>query len=118
MAIPFTTILAYAVGFPEAWKDTPWNDGEPVVKVGKKIFAFLNPDVGGCPTVTVKLTPELCELWLSRPHTFAPAYVGRFGWMGIRILDQDDWSTAQEGMAVSYQLIAPRKLARQLAPRL
>jgi hypothetical protein len=41
MARPRTTrlkILEFALGFPDAYEDHPWE--EDVVKVGKKIFVF------------------------------------------------------------------------------
>ena len=33
-------LLAHCVAKPGAWEDEPW-DGDVVVKVGSKIFAFL-----------------------------------------------------------------------------
>jgi predicted DNA-binding protein (MmcQ/YjbR family) len=33
-------LAAYCLGKPGAWRDQPW-EGDVVVKVGSKIFAFL-----------------------------------------------------------------------------
>ena len=40
-------LLAYCLAKPGAWQDEPW-EGDVVVKVGAKIFAFLGlGDFGG-----------------------------------------------------------------------
>lgn len=100
------TVQDYCLTFPGAYIDYPW--GEPVVKVGKKIFVFFgrSQDV---VTVTVKLTEELRELWLQRPDAYIPAYVGRYGWCGLHLVHADAWDLAQEGIAVSYQLVTRRR---------
>jgi predicted DNA-binding protein (MmcQ/YjbR family) len=101
-------VLDWCLTFEEAWLDRPWGD-ETVVKVGKKIFAFTGGHDSGAVTVTVKLDLDRREHWSALPHTFVPAYVGRYGWMGIRLVDHAAWELAQEGIAVSYQLIRRRK---------
>jgi predicted DNA-binding protein (MmcQ/YjbR family) len=46
-------LLAYCLAKPGAWQDEPW-DGDVVVKVGSKIFAFL----GSGSAVGVKCGPN------------------------------------------------------------
>ena len=54
--------LRFALGFPEAWQDTPW-DGDVVAKVGKKIFVFFGtgevPSVGVVPISGTVVVDEL-----------------------------------------------------------
>lgn len=70
-------LLQHCLSKPGAWEDSPW--GDPVVKVGAKIFAFV-----GAATVGVKcgLTRDEADEWLRRyPDDARPmAYIGRSGW--------------------------------------
>ncbi len=95
-------IRSYCLSFPGAYEDHPW--GEAVFKAGKKIFVFAALNTA-LPTVTVKLTPELRDLWLQSDNAFIPAYVGRYGWCGIRLTGAAAWNRAEEGIAVSYHLV-------------
>lgn len=61
-------------------------------------------------SVTVKMPPEMRELYDQYPSTYIPAYVGRYGWRGLHVRSGQDWERAQEAIAVSYRLIAPRRL--------
>ncbi|WP_238015254.1 MmcQ/YjbR family DNA-binding protein [Dactylosporangium sp. AC04546] len=78
-------LLAHCLAKPGAWEDQPW-EGDVVVKVGGKIFAF----VGGpeSSTVGVKCAPsrEAADEWLHRyPDDVAVMpYIGRSGWNTLR----------------------------------
>ena len=79
-------LLAYCLAKPGAWPDQPW-EGDDVVKVGAKIFAFLgSPDAD---TVGVKCGAgrEEADEWLMRypdDATVMP-YIGRSGWNTLRV---------------------------------
>jgi predicted DNA-binding protein (MmcQ/YjbR family) len=91
-------LLAYCLAKPGAWQDEPW-DGDVVVKVSSKIFAFLGsgpstgPEPGPEPAreaaVGLKCgrTRELADEWLARYPEDASvmAYIGRSGWNSLRI---------------------------------
>jgi predicted DNA-binding protein (MmcQ/YjbR family) len=77
-------LLAYCLAKPGAWQDEPW-EGDVVVKVATKIFAFL----GSESSVGVKCgrSREEADEWARRyPHdaTVMP-YIGRFGWNALRL---------------------------------
>jgi predicted DNA-binding protein (MmcQ/YjbR family) len=82
-------LLAYCLAKPGAWQDEPW-EGDVVVKVGPKIFAFLGgePERGGSPSVGLKCgaTREIADEWLARypAEATAMAYIGRSGWNTLR----------------------------------
>ena len=75
------------------------------LKLKKKIFVFFAGVDPQWEAITVKVTPELREVWLGRSDTFIPSYVGRFGWCGIRLKDQPSLELAFEGIAISYGLV-------------
>ena len=62
-------LLAYCLAKPGAWQDEPW-EGDIVVKVGSRIFAFLGAEHGSTkPGATIGLkcgpTRELADEWLA-----------------------------------------------------
>jgi predicted DNA-binding protein (MmcQ/YjbR family) len=95
-------LLAYCLAKPGAWQDEPW-EGDVVVKVSSKVFAFLGagpssgPAAGAEPgpepawgaAVGLKCgrTRELADEWLARYPGDASvmAYIGRSGWNSLRI---------------------------------
>ena len=105
----------FALGLPEAWEDTPWDD-HPVVKVGKKIFVFLGEESELGPGMTVKL-PESAEPALMLECTERTGYgLGKAGWVTVHLDGTDcppvdvlgDW------LDESYRAIAPKKLVHEL----
>jgi len=93
-------LLSYCLDKPGAWQDQPW-EGDVVVKVAAKIFAFLgsaSEETGGMvPTrgdeaplaIGLKCGPsrEVADEWLMRYPDDASvmAYIGRSGWNTLRI---------------------------------
>ncbi len=77
-------LLQHCLDKPGAWQDEPW-EGDVVVKVGPKIFAFL----GSGTSVGVKCaaTREEADEWLARYPDDASvmAYIGRSGWNTLRL---------------------------------
>lgn len=73
--------LAYCLAKPGAWQDEPW-EGDVVVKVGAKIFAFFGS--GASETVGLKCgqSREEADEWLVRfpKDASVMAYIGRSGW--------------------------------------
>lgn len=72
-------LLAYCLAKPGAWRDEPW-EGEPVAKVGSKIFAFIG--LGGGVGLKCGATREEADEWLARYPAAARVmpYIGRSGW--------------------------------------
>jgi len=102
-------LLRYCLAKPGAWLDEPW-EGDEVVKVGDKIFAFLGSADSAKPTVGLKCgrtSDEAGELRARYPkHVTASAYVGRYGWNTITVagLPADEVQELVDGsydMAVS-----------------
>jgi predicted DNA-binding protein (MmcQ/YjbR family) len=116
MAQPLATrrwILSYALGFPGAWEDHPWE--EDVVKVGKKIFVFLGMDESEDPAMTVKLDDSL-EQALSVPGAAPTGYgLGRWGWVTIPFRDTTPpLDVLKDWVDESYRKVAPKDLVAAL----
>src|SRR3954469_18768421 len=79
-------VVAFCLWKPGAWLDEPW-EGDEVVKVGDKIFAFLGSVDAPAPSVGLKCgrtADEAGELRARSPgHVSASPYVGRYGWNTI-----------------------------------
>lgn len=69
------------------------------------------------PAVSVKASREDQQALLAQGQPFFyPAYVGPKGWIGVDLTSRlVDWTEVEELIADSYRLIAPKKLAAQMA---
>ncbi|GAB3342327.1 MmcQ/YjbR family DNA-binding protein [Micromonospora halotolerans] len=80
-------MLSYCLAKPGAWLDRPW-EGDEVVKVGSRIFAFLGAPEGEA-RVGVKCGPsrEVADEWLHRfpEDARSSPYIGRSGWNTLRL---------------------------------
>ena len=104
-------LLGYCLAKPGAWQDEPW-EGDVVVKVGSKIFAFL----GAGTSVGVKCgaTREVADEWLSRFPVDAAVmpYIGRSGWNSLEIGGGIPDEDLRDAIDASYDAVVaklPRK---------
>jgi predicted DNA-binding protein (MmcQ/YjbR family) len=109
-------VLEHCLAKPGAWQDEPW-EGDVVVKVGPRIFAFLGAgDAGEAGAIGLKCgaTREVADEWLRRyPQDAAVmAYIGRSGWNTLRIGGAIPDDELLEAVDASYRAVAiklPRK---------
>jgi len=105
-------LRAYCLAKPGAWPDEPW-EGDGVVKVGEKIFAFLG-GAGGDPGGSVGLkcgrSREEADEWLRRYPDDATtmAYIGRYGWNTLRIDGAVPDAELREAVDASYDDVVSR----------
>ncbi len=107
----------FALSFPEAWADTPW-DGDQVTKVRKKIFAFYGS--AESPGLTVKL-PDSADHALTFAGAEPTGYgLGRHGWVSIPIADvaAQDAEVLYDFVEESYRAVAPKTLVARLEQQL
>ena len=106
-------LLAYCLAKPGAWQDEPW-EGDVVVKVGSKIFAFLG---SGGPGVGVKCGPnrEVADEWLARYPEDASVspYIGRSGWNSLRIGGKIPDDEIREAVDGSYDAVVAKLPKRE-----
>ena len=125
-------LLAHCLALPGAWVDQPW-EGDVVVKVGSKIFAFLGGEKN--LSVGIKCGPsrDVADGWLARfPDDAAVMpYIGRSGWNTLRFggaipdeelieaidasYDDGCGEVAQEG-APSRPIVGPARRPREPCP--
>lgn len=90
---------------PQAMEDHRW--GETVFKVGGRVFAFVGDGKGG--GVTIKVPPEDLELLLAHPSIRKARYVGRCGWVSVKVEDDKTLELALGLIDDSYNLISKRR---------
>ena len=102
-------LLGYCLAKPGAWQDEPW-EGDVVVKVGPKIFAFLGS--GPEPAVGLKCGPtrEAANEWLARyPRDVSVmAYIGRSGWNTLRAGGAIPDDELFEAIDASYEAVVSK----------
>jgi len=102
-------LLAHCLAKPGAWQDEPW-EGDVVVKVGSKIFAFLGSE--SATAVGVKCGPnrEAADEWLLRYPDDASvmAYIGRSGWNSLRIAGAIPDDEILEAVDSSYDTVVSK----------
>jgi predicted DNA-binding protein (MmcQ/YjbR family) len=111
-------LLAYCLARPGAWQDEPW-EGDVVVKVGARIFAFFGS--GATPAVGVKCggSRETADEWLLRYPGDASvmAYIGRSGWNTLRIGGAIPDDELIEAIDTSYAAIASKLPKKDRPPQ-
>jgi predicted DNA-binding protein (MmcQ/YjbR family) len=111
-------LLAQCLAKPGAWSDQPW-EGDTVVKVGPKIFAF----VGSLDSVRVGLkcgpNREVADEWLVRyPRDAAVMpYLGRYGWNSLTMGGAISDAEVLEAVDASYVAVR-EKLPKRERPAL
>lgn len=100
-SLPDARLRALALSLPGAWEDFPFGPGDPTIKAGPKIFAFV-----GSQSLTVKVDPERGEaLRGAMPDlvAFAP-YLSKRHWVRIALAGFDP-DELDELLAQSYDLV-------------
>jgi len=103
-----TRWLDYCLAKPGAWQDEPW-EGDVVVKVADKIFAFLGPT--GNQTIGLKCGDrETADLLLDRYQGAASktAYIGKHGWNTFSLDGTIPPDEIQDLIDTSYQLVVAK----------
>ena len=107
-------LRTFAQALPSAQEDFPF--GHSVMKIGKKVFAFLGQNEEGQATIAVKLPESRSEAMLHKCAAPTGYGLGRSGWVTISLgcRDTPPKETLYAWITESYRAIAPKKLAAQL----
>jgi len=109
-------LRAACLSLPEAEEKEAW--GDATFRVRDKIFAMVKTGDGRI-SVWCKAPPGSQQVLVGAdPETFfVPPYVGPKGWVGMRLDSQPDWKEVSALVTRSYRLIAPKRLATQVAAK-
>ena len=110
-AEPTARLRAICLALPEAGEKEAW--GDPTFRVRGRIFAMEKRGDGRI-SLWCKAPPGSQEILVGADprRFFVPPYVGRKGWIGLRLDDDPDWDEVAVVVKRSYRLIAPKRLAR------
>lgn len=61
--------------------------------------------------------PGEYEALAQDPRVYRPAYLGPFGWLGLDLRFDVDWTEVAELLDASYRITAPRRLTAELDAR-
>jgi predicted DNA-binding protein (MmcQ/YjbR family) len=102
-------LLAHCLAKPGAWQDEPW-EGDVVVKVGPKIFAFLGSEDSAAVGVKCGPSREVADEWLARYPGDASVmpYIGRSGWNTLRAGGAIPDEELREAVDASYEAVVAK----------
>jgi predicted DNA-binding protein (MmcQ/YjbR family) len=109
-------VLAHCLGLPGAWADEPW-EGDTVVKVGSKIFAFVGSPGGDSIGLRCAASREEADEWVRTfPDDARPMpYLARSGWNSLRMGGAIPDDELLEAIDASYAAVVA-KLPRRERP--
>jgi predicted DNA-binding protein (MmcQ/YjbR family) len=102
-------LLGYCLAKPGAWQDEPW-EGDVVVKVGTRIFAFLGSGPASSLGLKCAHTREAADEWLARYPDDARImpYIGRSGWNSLRVNGAIPDDELTEAIDASYDAVVSK----------
>ncbi|MCX6594777.1 MAG: MmcQ/YjbR family DNA-binding protein [Acidobacteria bacterium] len=92
-----------AMALPDAHETLTW--GHPQFRVADKIFCAVEPEPDGVPAITVKVGKPHLTLFLADPRFRQADYVGRHGWVTLKLGPQVPTEELQALIETSYQLV-------------
>ncbi|MEP9393493.1 MmcQ/YjbR family DNA-binding protein [Gordonia sp. VNK1] len=91
--------------------------GRPTFRCGKMFGNYGGGEKGG-PRHDQSLLfipdPAERDALSADPRFFLPAYLGPYGWLGILLDDDADWTEVAELLDASYRQIAPKRSVAKL----
>jgi predicted DNA-binding protein (MmcQ/YjbR family) len=84
--------------------------GHPTFQVGGKTFAVFELYKGDLG-LALKVEKELQGVFLNDPRFYLTPYIGKQGWVTLRMNGAVDWKEVRELVRGSYRLVAAKKEA-------
>ena len=102
-------LLAHCLSLPGAWVDEPW-EGDQVVKVADRIFAFLGSPDGATIGLKCGRSADEAREWRDQypDDVTVSAYIGRYGWNTFTIGSAIPDAELREAIDASYADVLSR----------
>ncbi len=111
---PLDQLRAICLALPETTEKLTWEE-TPTFRVRDKIFAM---QAGGDSRASLwcKAPPGAQAILVGADpeRFFVPPYVGRNGWIGVRLDVAPDWDEIAGFILESYRMTAPKRLTKVL----
>jgi predicted DNA-binding protein (MmcQ/YjbR family) len=92
--------------------------GHPAFRVNGRIFAVLE-EYKGELGICVKVEKELQGLFLTDPRFFRTPYIGKHGWVTLRVhAARLNWAEVADLVKASSRLVAPRRVGERKRPQM
>lgn len=91
--------------------------GRPTFRCGKMFGNYGGSVKGGeRHDQCILFIPDAAErdALIDDPRFFTPAYLGPYGWLGLLLDDDTDWTEVAELLDASYRQIAPKRSIAKL----
>ena len=88
---------------PGAEEIVTW--GHPTFRVGGKMFAVLE-EYKGDLCLVVKVEKQHQEMFLKDPRFFRAPYIGKHGWVSLRVNERVNWTEVRHLVQGSYRLVS------------
>lgn len=92
--------------------------GRPTFRCGKMFGNYGGGEKGNKvrhdQSILVIADPAEREALLADSRFFLPAYLGAYGWVGLVLDDETDWTEVAELLDASYRQIAPKRSVAKL----
>ena len=111
---PLARLRTICLDLPEAEERETW--GEATFRVREKIYVIASTDEAGRVQFSCKAVAGLQGMLVAEDpqRFFIPPYVGRFGWIGVRLDAGTPWDRVADLVEESYRMTAPKRLVRAL----
>jgi len=100
-----TRLRKICSGLPDSMETVSF--GHPTFQVAGKTFAVLELYKGELG-LAMKVEKELQQVFLKDPRFYMTPYIGKHGWVTLRMSSKLDWKEIRELLKGSHRLIAPR----------
>jgi len=81
--------------------------GHPTFQVAGKTFAVFEQYKGEFG-LALKVEKELQAVFLKDPRFYLTPYIGKHGWVTLRMNSKPDWKEVREMVRGSYALVSPK----------
>lgn len=107
---PVARLRKICLALPEATEKLTWEDTE-TFRVRDRIFSMCAHGYEDQPTMWCKALPGAQDVLVGADPArfFVPPYVGKNGWIGVRLL-KADWNMVADLVLDSYKMTAPKRL--------